>query len=71
MINFFVELSGILVIGAIILGICSNYHYDICKNLGYDEKALKCHKIYKICRGYIFSWLIVSILISIFTNRII
>lgn len=71
MINFFVELSGILVICAIILGTCFNYHSDICKNLGYDEKALKCYKIYKICIGYIFSWLTVSILISIFTNRII
>lgn len=71
MVQLFVDLSGFLAIGAIILGTCFSYHSDICKNLGYDGKALKCHKIYKICRWYIFSWLTISILISIFTNRII
>lgn len=71
MTQVFIDLSGILTIVAIILGICFSYHSDICRKLGYDEKALKYYKIYKICIGYILLWLIVSVLILIFTNRII
>lgn len=65
MVQFFVDLSGFLAIGAIISGTCFSYHSDICRKLGYDGKALKYYKIYKICRGYILLWLIISIVISL------